>query len=315
MEDTLERSEDHTNEEHPHHPEDHDGPIIVDHGDGPHFDREGPQLLRKRYPSPPRRRRKSYSSQNVAEAVFFSYGVSVFFGFTAGEERTIMSDCEAAGAWQHGQAEDDWEVEEFHYVYDRDVESPRIYNDMFTFKSRSHLFKLSLAHAIAQSTKLSVYESVMQESLALTSSFPKELAVTGHLQLNRIDALKMTGRLFRLRMDVNLIGGILDTPELFWSEASLYPLYEAINQYLEIGPRVQVLNDRLSVVGDLLEIIHEYIDQRAMHRITWIIIWLILIACIVQVGEVIARLVFHGIEASAVQSLFVVRGVRAALGK
>ncbi|KAL1405997.1 Sad1-interacting factor 3 [Vanrija albida] len=386
MEDTFERAEEHTNEEHPHHPEDHDGPIIVDHGDGPHFDREGPQLLeqqeeleeqhreeqqreqeveaeqhhtrhvhvpgthmssthpgylehvpssaltpseledprgeqqavsrsqRKRYPSPPRRRRKSYSSQNVAEAVFFSYGVSVFFGFTAGEERTIMSDCEAAGAWQHGQAEDDWEVEEFHYVYDSDAESPRIYNDMFTFKSRSHLFKLSLAHAIAQSTKLSFYESVMQESLALTSSFPKELAVTGHLQMNRIDALKMTGRLFRLRMDVNLIGGILDTPELFWSEASLNPLYEAIYQYLEIGPRVQVLNDRLSVVGDLLEIIHEYIDQRAMHRITWIIIWLILIACIVQVGEVVARLVFHGIEAGAVKSLFVVRATRAALG-
>ena len=75
-------------------------------------------------------------------------------------------------------------------------------------------------------------------------------------------------------MDVNLIGGILgtsphlfplpytvvmigtdygaDTPELFWSEASLFPLYEAIREYLEIGPRVQVLNDRLAVVGDLV---------------------------------------------------------------
>jgi len=62
----------------------------------------------------------------------------------------------------------------------------------------------------------------------------------------------MTGRMFTLRMDVNLIGGILDTPELFWSEASLYPLYEAIREYLEIGPRVQVLNDRLAVVGDLV---------------------------------------------------------------
>ena len=49
----------------------------------------------------------------------------------------------------------------------------------------------------------------MQESLALTSSFPKELSTTGHLELNRRDALKMTGRLFKLRMDVNLIGGIL----------------------------------------------------------------------------------------------------------
>jgi len=80
---------------------------------------------------------------------------------------------------------------------------------MAAFKSHSHLFKLSLAHAIAQSTKLSIFESVMQESLALTSSFPKELSTTGHLQLSRKGALKMTGRLFKLRMDVNLIGGIL----------------------------------------------------------------------------------------------------------
>lgn len=269
----------------------------------------------KRYPSPPgrHRRRRSRSSQNVAEAVFFSYGVSVFFGFQADEERTIMADCDAAGVWQHSMDEDDWEVDEFHYVYDNEAESPRIYNDMFTFKSRSHLFKLSLAHAIAQSTKLSIYEANMQESLELTASFPKELSMTGHLQLDRIQALKMTGRLFRLRMDVNLIGGVLDTPELFWSEASLYPLYEAINQYLEIGPRVQVLNDRLAVVGDLLEIIHDYIDQRAMHRITWIVIILIGAAIVVACGEIMARLVFHSISRDK-GDFVMIRGTRALLG-
>lgn len=133
----------------------------------------------------------------------------------------------------------------------------------------------------------------MQDSLSSTASFPKELATTGELQLSRRDALKMTGRLFRLRMDVNLSSGILgafspawypkgaadtphtDTPELFWSEASLLPLYEAIRDYLEIGPRVQVLNDRLAVTGDLLGIIHDYIDQDKMHQITWIVIILI----------------------------------------
>jgi uncharacterized Rmd1/YagE family protein len=88
-----------------------------------------------------------------------------------------------------------------------------------------------------------------------------------------------------------------DTPELFWSEASLFPLYEAIREYLEIGPRVQVLNDRLAVAGDLvsipkscrlallirqLEIIHEYIEERATNRINWIIIWLIIVACVVE---------------------------------
>lgn len=49
----------------------------------------------------------------------------------------------------------------------------------------------------------------MQDSLASTLSFPKELAETGHLSLGRKEALKMTGRLFRLRMDVNLSSGIL----------------------------------------------------------------------------------------------------------
>ncbi|OCF41930.1 cytoplasmic protein [Kwoniella heveanensis CBS 569] len=278
--------------------------VVVSHAP-PHSHSEHPsptsptEVQHSRYQHPSRlpkpKRRKSHSTQNVAEAVFFSYGVSVFFGFNEMEEREIMEDCEMAGTWTRGLEEDDWEVEEFHYVYDPDAEQPRIYNDMFTFKSRSHLFKLSLAHAIAQSNKLSIYESVMQETLSLTASFPKELSTTGHLQLTRREALKMTGRMFKLRMDVNLIGGILDTPELFWSEASLFPLYEAIHEYLEIGPRVQVLNDRLAVAGDLLEIIHEYIEERATHRITWIIIWLIVVACFVEAGEVIARLVLHAV--------------------
>lgn len=68
-------------------------------------------------PPPKPRRRKSHSTHNqVAEAVFYSYGVSVFFGFQEGEEREIMEDCEGAGVWMRGRDEDDWEVEEFHYV-------------------------------------------------------------------------------------------------------------------------------------------------------------------------------------------------------
>ena len=62
------------------------------------------------------RRKSAFFSNKVAEAVFFSYGVSVFFGFQESEERMIMEDCESAGVWARGQKEDDWEVEEFHYV-------------------------------------------------------------------------------------------------------------------------------------------------------------------------------------------------------
>jgi len=66
----------------------------------------------------PKARRKSHAQFHgrIAEAVFFEYGVSVFFGFGEEEERDIMEDCEGAGTWTRGQDKDDWEVEEFHYT-------------------------------------------------------------------------------------------------------------------------------------------------------------------------------------------------------
>ncbi|EJU02183.1 DUF155-domain-containing protein [Dacryopinax primogenitus] len=228
---------------------------------------------------------------NIAEAVFFDYGVTVFFGFEEHQERKVLEDLEEAGVCVKKLKEENWEIEECHFVYDPTVASPRIYNDFFTFKSHSHLLKLSLAHAIAQSTKLSLFEASTSDTLSSSLPIPRLLASTGRLVLSRKQALRMTGRLFKVRGDVMLRSNVLDTPELFWSEASLKELYDAIRDYFEISSRVQVLNDRLSVASDLLDIIHEHLNNDAMHRITWIIIWLIVVACVVELGEVLARLV------------------------
>ena len=108
---------------------------------------------------------------------------------------------------------------------------------------------------------------------------------------NRRGALRMSGHLFKLRVDVNLTSDVLDTPDLFWSEASLQALYDAIRQYLEIDQRAQTLNERLAVANDLLEIIHEHLNNNAMSKITWIIIALIVAACFVAVGEISARVI------------------------
>jgi uncharacterized Rmd1/YagE family protein len=91
-------------------------------------------------------------------------------------------------------------------------------------------------------------------SSPLTLSIPKQLAVSGALKLRRHEALKLTGRLFKLRRDVNLVSNVLDVPELFWSEASLKELYDAVREYMEIKPRVQVLNDKLGVASDFVRI-------------------------------------------------------------
>lgn len=131
-------------------------------------------------------------------------------------------------------------------------------NVLIAFKSHSALRTLSVAHALAQSTLLAHYETVTDATLSSpqTTSIPMHLALTGSLKLTRTDALKLTGRLFKLRRDVNLVSNVLDVPDLFWEEgqASLRALYDAVKEYMEIGVRVNVLNEKLAVAEDLVSV-------------------------------------------------------------
>lgn len=80
---------------------------------------------------------------------------------------------------------------------------------------------------------------------------------------------------------------ILDVPNFFWdAEPTLHPLYCAIREYLEIGPRIKVLNERCRVFLDLAEILSDSIADAKMSTITWIVIVLIVISIAVTVSEV-----------------------------
>ncbi|WFD27824.1 Sad1-interacting factor 3 [Malassezia nana] len=234
---------------------------------------------------------------NMAELIVLPYGVVVMFNFTQDEEESMIKDIMASGSARTPHKTYDREL--FQFCYDPHVPAPRINNDFFTFRAPNHLLKLSLAHAIAQSTKLSEFEENMYKTLEMASHMPRELAQTGELHVSRRGALKMSGHLFKLRVDVNLTSDVLDTPDLFWNEASLQALYDAIREYLEMDDRIQTLNERLTIANELLDIIHEHLSNAAMSKITWIIIVLIVVACFVAVGEISARLVTHAHRGSS----------------
>lgn len=62
-----------------------------------------------------------------------------------------------------------------------------------------------------------------------------------------------------------------------------------MREYLEIKPRIQVLNERCRVFLDLAEILSDSIADTKMSRLTWIIIVLILISIFVTCSEVFLR--------------------------
>ncbi|CAH0037854.1 unnamed protein product [Clonostachys rhizophaga] len=233
-------------------------------------------------------------TKNFAEMFIFSYGVVVFWNFSEHQEKDILADLTFADA-ENGISlltrpleQDDYETEEFHFEYSADVKRPRVFNDMITLMPRSdHMIKLTISHAIAQSTKLCFFEERMSETMLDAQHVPKTLALTGELNMTRTEIVKILGRLFKSRVDINLSSNILDVPNFFWdSEPTLHPLYAAIREYLEIDPRIKVLNERCRVFLDLAEILSDSINHTKMSAITWIVIVLIVLSILVSVTEV-----------------------------
>lgn len=236
-------------------------------------------------------------AKQFAEMFVFSYGVVVFWNFTEAQEKAILADITfaetEAGASLVTRPLDqsDVETEEFHFEYNGDVKRPRIFNDMITLLPRSdHMVKLTISHAIAQSTKLCFFEERMSETMLDAQHVPKQLALTGELNMTRTEIVKILGRLFKSRVDINLSSNILDVPNFFWdSEPTLHPLYVAIREYLEIDLRTKVLNERCRVFLDLAEILSDSVADSKMSAITWIIIILIIVSILVTVTEVALR--------------------------
>ncbi len=61
------------------------------------------------------RRAAAREVQNFVEAIFFEYGVVVFFGLREDQELGIVEDIEGAGIMTRPIPHDDWEVEACHY--------------------------------------------------------------------------------------------------------------------------------------------------------------------------------------------------------
>ncbi|RMZ90720.1 hypothetical protein DV736_g2028, partial [Chaetothyriales sp. CBS 134916] len=249
-----------------------------------------------------------FDSYRFAEMFVFGYGVVVFWNFSERQEKDVLADMAFSTIVDpktnvvspltlvtNPLAEEDFETEEFHFEYNNEIQRPRMYNDMITLRSGDHMIKLAISHAIAQSTKLSFFEETMATQMEEAKDVPSRLAKTGELGLNREEVVKLLGGLFRSRVEVNLSSNVLDVPRFLWdSEPTLHPLYTAVREYLEIKPRIQVLNERCRVFLDLAEVLSDYVSDNKMSRITWIIIVLIAISILVTCSEVFLRLISGG---------------------
>lgn len=216
------------------------------------------------------------------DVFFFSYGVIVFWGLSEEEEMQMVSKVK------------DFEIEsisppvkdsyDFSYA---DVQ--KIQRDEIVLTTKDVLTKLAVSYGLAQAVKLALFEETIDKTIVKTRHLPMDLARKGKIFLSRREIAQKIGELFIDRSSVNLHSGILDEPEFFWEYPEHHPIYRDTSKCLDMRNRVEVLNDRLAIVGELLGMLSNQLNHQHSSTLEWTIIWLI----VIEVVLAASRDLFH----------------------
>ncbi|KAJ5604505.1 hypothetical protein N7510_009659 [Penicillium lagena] len=205
---------------------------------------------------------------HTPEVFLFDYGTVVIWGMTPAQESRFLSDISKFAT--SILSSDDTQIENFNFYYAREYQA-RIYNDFISLREpRNHMIKLAISHALAQSVKTSLFEDLLSETISDTAPLPAQIAQTGSVNLTRRQINMQIGELFILRINIHLQGSVLDSPELFWAEPQLEPVYQAVRSYLEMDQRVSLLTERLDVIADLLAVLKDQLTHRHGEYLEWI---------------------------------------------
>jgi uncharacterized Rmd1/YagE family protein len=168
-------------------------------------------------------------------------------------------------------------------------EPQKIIDDILTLAHLDTLTKMAVSHGIAQSVELGYFETAVQRSFASTRKIPSDLAKYGKIALSRKEIRKKMGEIFQERSSINLHADVLDLPEFFWEHPELEPTYQMVANYLDIRPRVEVLNHRLDIMHELYEVLAGELNHQHSSRLETTIVLLI----VVEVVLSLMRDVFH----------------------
>ncbi|KAL8271459.1 hypothetical protein Esti_004660 [Eimeria stiedai] len=187
------------------------------------------------------------------------------------------------------------------------VPKSRIQQDCIYLKTESIAEKLAVSFALAQSIRLSVYESLINFTIARVRAIPERMARFGladevpspppsssiwgvvrcHLRgapshsfaasslVQPLAWSRLCGDLLGKIVDVNIVQDFRDVPEYFWNDDTWQHFWRRLYDHLEIQKRINLLNSRYFCIHELLKVIREERRSRQEFRLTWIVVILL----------------------------------------
>lgn len=210
------------------------------------------------------------------EAWLFDYGILVCWDLPENDRQQLCLELAAVIDAPESRVL----IEQYSYQYDSN--NPfNILHDMLRIPEDDQMIRLGLSHAFAQSAKLEVFESKAQKLIQENAHISKELAATGKVSLSRRQVSKLRGVLFDTSSDITLHYNLLDTPEFFWDYPELESVYEKLAKYLDLLPRVHIMNKKLETIQSMLDMLAAEQYHKHSAFLEWVIIILIAVDIVI----------------------------------
>lgn len=147
---------------------------------------------------------------------------------------------------------------------------------------------------MAESTALEYFELIVERDLlAQTQTISRNLKTTGKTDLSMHDMSKFVGLCLFTKQEIIAELYIVDSPDETWENPEIARLYSDIKQLFEIETRYKVLEYKLKLIQETVDVIVEMLRFRKQSIFEIIIIALIA----VEVLWLVVKILFPGLPA------------------
>ncbi|GAA4280732.1 RMD1 family protein [Gaetbulibacter aestuarii] len=132
----------------------------------------------------------------------------------------------------------------------------------------------------SQSVALDRYSEITQELLAETNEHTLFLEEHGKLDISGHNLKRYIGRVLNIKNKIAENLYIFDSPEITWEIEELNKLNQDLKQVFDLKDHYRLINDRIEIIKENLELFKDIMDHNESSRLEWIIIILIVIEVI-----------------------------------
>lgn len=172
---------------------------------------------------------------------------------------------------------------EFGIIIKDEEKAPKFDNDQIIITNRTTIRELlAISYGLAQSVELVILEVLIDKLVLKTKSLPEKFSKIG---LNDNTITSLISELLSAKYQLSLISDIWDVPEFFWTNSDIEFLYTDASNAVELHQRTNILNARVSVIHDALDIVNGEIRARASIRVERAILALIAVEVVLELAK------------------------------